>query len=413
MLALSAFGQAQAEESDALRLRGTIPDPASIAAPSPMNFRIGRFESSPSCGVRCAEFIYAQGEIRPDTVEALMILQSRLKRALPVYFNSPGGNLDGGMALGRFLRKEGIDARVGALTALDCQGKTCPEADQRAGVTVFDATIGPAICNSSCVYAFAGGARRTVEAGSSLGVHRFFLARADDPLRRPISRHSKADLAKLQRTDGVLSSYLIEMGIPPEVLALAGSVDPSNVRHLSGDEMAALNLTTPGFAPPIRRAPGLDPAPTGSVAAILPPPPVAGPLWPMVRRAGRPFLVVSLPADSRRFGPITTEIAIGCPLDRDRYGIAFREIIQSHAAARQDATILIDPDSRREMLAHLAEPTPALHRDAALKADRSGKLVLQVTSTATAGHPTRLEFPGHGLKDGIERLDRACNDRRN
>ena len=154
---LMAATATHAQES-ALResaLRGTMPE-TTTPAPKPMLFKLGRFAGKSGCGLACAEFIYAQGEIRPDSVEALMILQSRLKRPLPVIFNSPGGNLDGGLAIGRMIRQEGAETRVAGLKPLSCdQSPTpCTEADKRGGITVFVEEPGTGHCNSSCVYAF-------------------------------------------------------------------------------------------------------------------------------------------------------------------------------------------------------------------------------------------------------------------
>jgi hypothetical protein len=375
-----------------------------------MLFRLGRYAGSPACGLACAEFIYASGEIRPDTVEALMILQSRVRRPLPVVLNSPGGNLDGALALGRALRKARSDTRVAALVPVDCRAQdrprnlACTDADQRSGVTVFQPEAQQGLCNSSCVYAFAGGIRRDLAAGSALGVHRFFLTRSDDPWRRPLQRYGKAEVAQLDRTHDAIAAYLTEMGVSADTLRLAAGVEPQDIRHLSAGETAQLMLTTPPPFATIEAAPRPDPTPTGAVRAMMAP--AQNPAWLMVQRAGQPFIVVSQPTESRRFGRITTEVAISCTADSGRYSVAFRELIVSRPDRMQDALVRVEPDHFGELARHAAAPT--LVRDTALRADERGVLVLEVTSSATAGYPTRLEFPVRGLRDGIERLDKAC-----
>lgn len=333
---------------------------------------------------------------------------------MPVYFNSPGGNLDGGLALGRIMRQFGAEARVGALAALDCRSSSrpCTDADERGGVTVFAREIAPATCNSSCVYAFAGGRERSVGPGSSLGVHQFFLTRADDPQRRPLVHYSRADLAKLDSTHGVINAYLVSMGIRTEVLSMANRIEPQDIRYLTLAELLALNLTTPTFTELARvEIPQVDPAPTGSLRAMLPHPVADDSHWPMVTRAGRPFIIASIAAESRRFGAITTELAIGCPLDGERYGLTFREIIRARGDERKSARIVVDPDSALETVMRAAADSsaPSLRRTAALRADNSGVLVVEVTSAATAGYPTRLEFPARGLQNRIERLEKRCS----
>lgn len=378
-------------------LRGTLQELPAVAQPKPMVFKLGRFAGGPSCGLNCAEFIYAAGEIRPDTVEALMVLRSRLKRPLPVYFNSPGGNLDGGLALGRMLRNEGMDARVGTLRPVDCRTGTsmCAEADARSGVAVYVSKPEPGICNSACVYAFAGGAGRSVTEGSSIGIHRFFLVRAGDPLRRPLREISPSDQEKLDSSRSDLAAYLHEMGVRTELVDLANAVDPTSLRQLERAQLLALNLITPSFGPVPRAF--ADPHSTASL-------PGSAPSWPVVTRDGKPFIVATLAAESRRFGRISSEVSITCALNGSEYGFVFREIVRGISRDSENARLV---GTRPEMMANAR----ALSRSAALSAEKNGVLVVEVVSDATAGYPARLEFPVKGLQDGLNNLDRACHNR--
>ena len=360
----------------------------------PMVFRLGRHAGSPACGIACAEFIVAEGEIRRDSVEALAILASRLKRPLPVYLHSPGGSLDGGLALGRALRHYRMEARVARMEAALCLGSTCSDADQRNGVVVYEKTLRTGMCTSACVYSFLGGPRRSLTAGSALGIHRFYLANASDPRRKPLTRLSKADTARLDRSVKDLAYYLIEMGISSELLSMASAVEPSRIRYLSGADLAALGITTPAAEPEEQPLPPV----TSRIGSALPAP--SGPGWPIVERNGRPYAVRTLPVDSRRFGGITSEVVIGCSRDGRGYDASIREHVSSQPAQVQDARLTLGG----------TEPatTGSLSREAATGAEKAGVLSLEVVSSATAGHPMRLDFPADGLLAAMQELDRAC-----
>lgn len=359
----------------------------------PMVFRLGRHAGSPACGIACAEFIVAEGEIRRDSVEALAILANRLKRPLPVYFNSPGGSLDGGLALGRALRHYRLDARVARLEPALCVGPTCTESDQRHGVVVYGGPLHPGMCNSACVYSFLGGPQRSLAARSSLGIHRFYLASANDPKRQPLTRLSKADTARLDRSVKDLAYYLVEMGISSELLSMASAVDPSRIRYLTAEDMAALGITTPVSAPEDQPLPR-------HTSRIGDTSPEITHGWPIVERNGRPFVVKALPVESRRFGGITSEVAIGCPRDGVMYDASIRELVAGQPARHQDA--------RLKLGASAPATTGALSRETVSGAEKSGVLSVDVVSTATAGYPLRLEFPAQGLTLAIAELDRAC-----
>ncbi len=390
-----------------------------------MTFRAGRRASSPGCGLECAEFIVATGEIQRDSVTTLVILWNRLKRKdLPLYFDSPGGNLEGGLDLGRALRKFGVAVTVGRMQKLDCKAspERCTAEDTFAGVVVFDDITTKASCNSACVYTLAGGVLRSVAADSSVGVHQFFVARDDDRRRKPKENYSREDFGNLQRTVSEVASYLVEMGVSVKVLTLAADVDSKSIRKLTRVELEELCLvhgqgvlTTLPLPTTHQRAPEagqkittLAPVVTRETAASFSEP---DRIWPVVIRDGKPWLVLSLPSQSRRFGTISNEVAIGCSPDARRFTALFREIVPARPRSQQDATVTIGVQGASERLTHSpASGTTqgAISRETALNADNSGVLVVEVTSSATAGYPMRLEFPGNGLKSGLETLETAC-----
>jgi len=386
VLAVLASGMSAGAETRGLR--GALKDPATLAGPAPMTVRLGRSAGSPACGLPCAEFIVAEGDIRRDTVSQLAALLRILPRTLPVYLSSPGGSLDGALALGHLMRSHGVEVIVArrALVAL------------RPDVSAYADAIEPARCQSACVYAFAGGAIRRVPMGSDLGVHQFFVARPDDAARRPKETYSRTDVAHVQQTVATLAGYLAGMGIGIDLLALAAATDPSDMRSLSRQELAALRLEQEpaGFAA-LPVAPSAPPLPQDSAA-------------PRRARAApdgsseTPFVVLRAESLSRRFGPISSELTLACGDGIDRYRASFAEIVPGRRATGDAVAILGSPGDPATL-----RPEGVLSRRSALDAAASGALDVEVTSTATAGYPMRLTFAGEEVAAAIDRLDRLCH----
>lgn len=395
-------------------LRGTIPGPERawprLETPA-MDLRLGRRSGTPACGIDCAEFIIAEGDIRTDSAEHLMRLMMRLRRPLPVYLHSPGGSLEGGLALGRALRHWKLPVLVGQRNALPClPAAGCTAEDERAGITVYSEVRLPATCNSACVYTFAGGTTRGLLPGSTLGIHQFYIARSNDPARTPNTQYSKDDFSHLQRTVSLVAAYLSAMGVSTDVLAMAAEVDAGAIRRLTKREAHDLGLTTgetpPAYAARVVAPPPVTPAPApvGPARTAFVAPPRATGDWPMVERGGKPFIVLTAPATSRRFGEIANEIAIGCPAIPGRYTASFREIVPQRPESQQDAEVIVGAIGHAERLT----PDRGISRETALAAARTGTLEIEVTSRATAGHPMRMELPGAGLQQALETLDLSC-----
>jgi hypothetical protein len=132
-----------------------------------------------------------------------------------VYLNSPGGHLVEAMRLGREIRARGFDTVVGARSA----DSVAPR---------------PGLCYSACPFAFAGGVRRSLEPGSSLGVH------------RAANRVPVADEADFQGTvASQAGDYLAEMGVSTGLVALMAEAPHDSIRDIAPAEAAALHLVTP------------------------------------------------------------------------------------------------------------------------------------------------------------------------
>ncbi len=159
--------------------------------------------------------IYLDGEIETgaDTRLAQLLAEHGISTA-SVYFNSPGGSLLAGMAIGRLLREKGFATSVGKRTA-----------DPRRPA--------PGVCYSACPFAYAGGKFRTLEEGSVLGLHR-----AENRVPVP----DEAAFERRVRNDA--TRYVIEMGVSVELVTLMAEVPYPEMRLITREEAERFGLVT-------------------------------------------------------------------------------------------------------------------------------------------------------------------------
>ncbi len=159
--------------------------------------------------------IYLDGPVDPGATARVvsLILTEHITHAV-VFLNSPGGSLVTAMQLGRVLRQHAFDTRV--------------------GTRMTDATRATAgTCHSACPFILAGGARRSLEAGSAVGLHR---AENREPLR------DEDAFQHVVRTQVV--EYLVEMGVRADVANIMEGIPHDRIRDLTVDEAVQLNLLT-------------------------------------------------------------------------------------------------------------------------------------------------------------------------
>jgi len=159
--------------------------------------------------------IYLDGFIDAQAAPRLaeVIAQQQITAAA-VYFNSPGGSLIAGMAVGRLLREHGFSTHVGRRSA-------------------DPAWPGTGVCYSACPFAYAGGASRHLAAGSVLGVHRAAN-------RVPVPD----EFAFEQLVASQAGVYIVAMGVNPGLVTLMAQVPHDQIRLLTREEAERLNLVT-------------------------------------------------------------------------------------------------------------------------------------------------------------------------
>ncbi|WP_435528743.1 COG3904 family protein [Mesorhizobium robiniae] len=231
-----------------------------------MRFVVVR-SSAPGCEPTCPEWISAEGSIEAGTPA---LFKRTLKvlggRKLPVVMNSPGGNVEAALALGRLIRKNKLDVAVGKTRFIGCQPgvKICKENDGKGARYFGSPVAGGAICNSACPLMFAGGIRRVVGQWAYLGVHQitttYFRTKLQYRTTYRVVRGKKKILSKKivgrknagsyktyemsKPVEKRLAAYLKEMGVGQGVLDTMKSTPASSIRQLAPYDMLQTKLVT-------------------------------------------------------------------------------------------------------------------------------------------------------------------------
>ncbi|WP_279478917.1 hypothetical protein [Aureimonas sp. SK2] len=142
-----------------------------------------------------------------------------------VSFDSGGGNVVAAMRFGRAIRQMN-------LSTLQLRSSDCA---------------------SACTLVFMGGVHRFAEPGA-IGVHQ-----ASFSGDAGIEGHSA--VAAVQALTAEIMSYMIEMGVDPQLLQLSLSTESSDMRYLTAGEMRRFRVTTEGEREIAAATPGPAPAP--------------------------------------------------------------------------------------------------------------------------------------------------------
>ncbi|MCC5956899.1 MAG: hypothetical protein JJU07_12410 [Natronohydrobacter sp.] len=179
-------------------------------------------------------YVVATGTIQPDTAQQFKdFYEAFLHEGNRVLFDSQGGDLAAGMALGRLIREKQFETRVGRW-----------DIDALWGDAVDDTE-----CSSACAYAFLGGTIRQVPEGNRLGFHQFYLDASMVPVQVAGSALVQV-MAETQRLSGDIVFYLIEMGVDARLFSLGSQTEQAGMIYPDPQQMLDFDLVTPlGYGP--------------------------------------------------------------------------------------------------------------------------------------------------------------------
>lgn len=169
--------------------------------------------------------IVMDGEIKIDDTKRLAKFVAQHRYIDKIWMNSPGGILVEGIAIGRWLRHQGLLAEIPA----------------------------QATCASACVYAFSGAPLRRVAKTGRLGVHMFSLSNDTSLVKNVtaiINKHGpNAAVAVIQFLEQISAQiaskkaeFLIEMSISLQLMTPTTETSHDDIYWLSRMELHNFNL---------------------------------------------------------------------------------------------------------------------------------------------------------------------------
>jgi hypothetical protein len=214
---------------------------------APMVFYVVK-GTAEACGRGCDTWIAAEGQIDAGAAERFRKFQRRIgDRHLPIYFHSPGGNLEQALAMGAVLREKSAVARVGRSVVTECgfesqDSDVCIGLKQSGRELHGDLWTRGAMCNSACPYLIIGATNREIAPDAALAVH---SPRVVVRFRGgvPTQEMRAAAVARgLERADRLISAYLKKMGADPGLLTLARTVKFEDMHILTREEIARFGI---------------------------------------------------------------------------------------------------------------------------------------------------------------------------
>jgi hypothetical protein len=199
-----------------------------------------------ACGRGCDSWIAVEGQIDSGAAPRFRKFLQRVKgHSLPIYFSSPGGNLDQALAMGAMLRERPAVARVARTVVQECgfeaqDSEVCIKLKQSGRELHGDLRTRGAMCNSACPYLILGATTREISPDVVLAVHTpkvILPASGVTPQMR-----AAATERGLERANHLLSNYFIKMGIDGGLLDLAKTVKFESLHVLTREEMVRFGI---------------------------------------------------------------------------------------------------------------------------------------------------------------------------
>lgn len=159
-------------------------------------------------------FIQATGQITyqtPDVFKAFLAATKDLPGE--IHFDSPGGNLEPALDLGRAIRRARLTTTIGS-------------AFKTVGGDLYQSP--EPYCYSACAYAFLGGVTRRFKGETQYGVHRFST--------------EKATADDAQAETAMIATYLEEMGVKEMLLEIASTTSFEKINLIAPAEAESLRV---------------------------------------------------------------------------------------------------------------------------------------------------------------------------
>jgi len=185
---------------------------------SPMTFQV--IEPWHGTASICGPYVLANGIIEEDSYIKLdNFLKKNPKNK--ICFNSPGGDVFGGMNLGEYIRSKKMDTCLLKEYTKD----VIKSYDKKKKYPIWESitVIDKPICASACFYAFVGGVNRVLENYNGmtlLGIHQFYTP------------NNSMDESNAQKLTTMGYIFLDKMGVKREILDYASMTPKDEITFL-------------------------------------------------------------------------------------------------------------------------------------------------------------------------------------
>lgn len=186
-----------------------------------MSFYIVRSTAS-GCEPKCPEWIAADGVIEAGTVGRLKLVLAGDGGAMrPIVINSPGGDFDAALEMGRIIRKSKAPVFVFKTAFVGCN----PTQTDCVATPPRKASLLPSgECADACVFVLAGGTYRVASRTALKNPTRYLTSN------------------KNQTAPVLLHAYLSEMGISTNLIQRMHGTGMTTVLEVPGSEMRRMKL---------------------------------------------------------------------------------------------------------------------------------------------------------------------------
>ena len=358
----------------------------------PMIFFVAR-GAPDACGPGCDTWIAAEGTFDPQVHERLgAFLKAPSHRGLPIFFHSPGGELQPSIATGNLLRERRMTAGIGQTLPAGCRPRArantaCRKLMASGRVLKAALKVDRGICASGCGYALIGASARLIGPGAKFGVHanRLVPLPAGGGARSRTKGAATRDAER--RSYELLRQYVALAGVDPALIDLAIRTPHNRVHWLTEPELTLYGIMPgPSFETRWLRIPVAE---------------------------GKLTIVKSLtrPSQSNRHEYRTTIIGIDC-IAGERPSVTLRRELPSseqdmRVAMRMtsgDAFVLMFNEGRRPDAATEVRVQPVA-ADALARAAASDAIVLREDQDAWS-RETRLST--EGLSEALSGAPGRC-----
>jgi len=202
-----------------------------------------------ACGRGCDSWIAVEGQVDSAAAPRFRNFFQKVRgRNLPIYFSSPGGNLDQALAMGAMLREKPVTARVARTVVRECgfeaqDSDVCLKLKQSGRELHGDLWTRGAMCNSACPYLMLGATTREVAPDAVLAVHSPKVVVHFSGLSVPSPEmRAAATVRGHERADRMVASYIVRMGVDIGLLGLASTVKFEDIHALTREEIIRFGI---------------------------------------------------------------------------------------------------------------------------------------------------------------------------